>query len=141
MLWISGSYITESQLFAIIFGPILLLIYSIVLFIFIRKYLTDIKYKFGVLLNATNKIADGNLDVAINEDLRLFNPFKDQVVKIQEGFKKAINEEVKSQRMKTELISNVSHDLKTPLTSIITYVDLLKGENITEEERKYILKP
>lgn len=43
---------------------------------------------------------------------------------------------MKSQRLKTELISNVSHDLKTPLTSIITYVDLLKNENITEEERK-----
>lgn len=41
--------------------------------------------------------------------------------------------------MKTELISNVSHDLKTPLTSIITYVDLLKQKGITEEEReKYI---
>ncbi|WP_423738762.1 sensor histidine kinase, partial [Clostridium neonatale] len=38
--------------------------------------------------------------------------------------------------MKTELISNVSHDLKTPLTSIITYVDLLKNPEITEEERK-----
>lgn len=72
----------------------------------------------------------------INEDLGLFNPFKEQIEKIQNGFKKAVDEEVKSQRMKTELISNVSHDLKTPLTSIITYTDLLKNENITEEERK-----
>ncbi len=38
--------------------------------------------------------------------------------------------------MKTELISNVSHDLKTPLTSIITYIDLLKDESITDENRK-----
>ena len=47
-----------------------------------------------------------------------------------------MNEEVKSQRMKTELITNVSHDLKTPLTAITTYVELLKKEDITEEERK-----
>ena len=42
--------------------------------------------------------------------------------------------------MKTELITNVSHDLKTPLTSIITYVDLLKKEGITEEERQKYLE-
>lgn len=47
-----------------------------------------------------------------------------------------MDEEVKSQRMKTELITNVSHDLKTPLTAITTYVELLKKEDITEEERK-----
>ena len=45
-------------------------------------------------------------------------------------------EEAKSQNMKTELITNISHDLKTPLTAIITYVDLLKKENISENERK-----
>ncbi len=45
------------------------------------------------------------------------------------------SEQVKSERLKTELITNVSHDLRTPLTSIITYTDLLKNPNITEEER------
>ncbi|AWK53093.1 sensor histidine kinase [Clostridium beijerinckii] len=118
------------------FGILASIVYTVALFIIIRKYVDNIKEKFGILLNATNKIADGNLDVEINEDLGLFNPFKDEVKKIQDGFKKAVSEEVKSQRMKTELISNVSHDLKTPLTSIITYVDLLKNNNITDEERK-----
>ncbi len=112
------------------------IIYTIVLFILLRKYIDNIKKKFQILLDATNKIANGNLDVKIDEDLGLFNPFKEQIEKIQNGFKKAVNEEVKSQSMKTELISNVSHDLKTPLTSIITYIDLLKSENITEEQRK-----
>ncbi|HBF3154896.1 TPA: sensor histidine kinase, partial [Clostridioides difficile] len=65
-----------------------------------------------------------------------FNPIKDELGNIQTGFKKAVDEEVKSQKMKTELISNVSHDLKTPLTSIITYIDLLKDESITDENRK-----
>ncbi|MGL4821003.1 MAG: sensor histidine kinase, partial [Bacilli bacterium] len=45
-------------------------------------------------------------------------------------------EQLKSERLKTELITNVSHDLRTPLTSIITYTDLLKSTHITEEERK-----
>ena len=55
---------------------------------------------------------------------------------IQQGFSTAIEEEAKSQKMKTELITNVSHDLKTPLTAIITYVDLLKNPMLSEEDRK-----
>ena len=112
------------------------IVYNIILFVFIRKYYDKVRNNYESLLNATNKIAEGKLDFEISEDLGLFNPFKDELEKIQYGFKKAVDEEVKSQKMKTELISNVSHDLKTPLTSIITYVDLLKNENITEDERK-----
>ena len=54
-------------------------------------------------------------------------------------FKKAVNEEVKSQRMKSELITNVSHDLKTPLTAIITYINLLKDPGVTEEQKQEYL--
>lgn len=118
------------------FGIFAAIVYNIILFVLIRKYYDKVRDDYGSLLNATNKIAEGKLDFEINEDLGLFNPFKDELKKIQSGFKKAVDEEVKSQKMKTDLISNVSHDLKTPLTSIITYVDLLKKENITEEERK-----
>jgi signal transduction histidine kinase len=80
-------------------------------------------------------MAEGNLDVEIKEDIGLFEPLKEEFGKVQHGFKKAVEEEMKSQRMKTDLITNVSHDLKTPLTAIITYVNLLKDENITPEER------
>ena len=51
---------------------------------------------------------------------------------IGSGLDAAVENSVKNERMKTELITNVSHDLKTPLTSIISYVDLLKRENFTE---------
>ena len=54
---------------------------------------------------------------------------------IKEGFKIAVEKEVKSQNMKTELITNVSHDLKTPLTSIITYIDLLKTDGLDEDTK------
>ena len=47
---------------------------------------------------------------------------------ITDGLKNAVENELKSERLKTELITNVSHDIRTPLTSIITYVDLLKNE-------------
>ena len=55
---------------------------------------------------------------------------------IASGFSNAISESLKSERLKTELITNVSHDIKTPLTSIINYVDLLKKENIQNEKVK-----
>lgn len=80
-------------------------------------------------------MADGNLKIQLEEDLGMFHPIGESLEKVQQGFAKAVAEEAKSQSMKTELITNVSHDLKTPLTAIITYVDLLKKEGLTEEER------
>ena len=80
-------------------------------------------------MRGVQRIAEGDLDTVITEDIGVFEPFKEQLTQIRTGFKKAVDEEVKSQRMKTELITNVSHDIKTPLTSIINYVDLLKREN------------
>ena len=55
---------------------------------------------------------------------------------ISNGFENAVQDRMKSERMKAELITNVSHDIKTPLTSIINYVDLLKQENIENEKAK-----
>ncbi len=118
------------------FGIFALIVYSVVLFFILRRYWEKARQKYQILLTAINEMADGNLDVEIKEDLWIFAPFYQQLTRIQKGFKKAVQEEVKSQRMKTELVTNVSHDLKTPLTAIITYVNLLKKEDVTEEERK-----
>ena len=112
-----------------------LILYSIALFFLLKKYWGKVQEKYHRLLNCIQEMAEGNLDVKEEEDLGIFEPFKNQLFKVQEGFKKAVEKEVKSERTKTELITNVSHDLKTPLTAIITYVNLLKQENITEEER------
>ena len=114
-------------------------VYSVLLYFILRKYISDLQKKYSVLLQATNEMAEGNLNIAIEEDLGVFEPFKPQIVRIQEGFRKAVDEEVKSQKMKAELITNVSHDLKTPLTAIITYVNLLKEEGISEEQRREYL--
>lgn len=118
------------------FGLILVPIYTLVLYFIIKKKYLSINRDYNKLLNITKEIANGNLGTKLNDDLGTFNVLKNEIDNIQIGFKKAVDEEVKSQKMKTELISNVSHDLKTPLTSIITYVDLLKDENLTEEKRK-----
>lgn len=117
-------------------GIFVLIVYSVILFFIIRKYVTNIRQQYQVLVNATSKMAEGNLEVEIDKDLGIFNPLKDELSKVQYGFKWAVAEEMKSQKMKTELITNVSHDLKTPLTAIITYINLLKDENISEEDRK-----
>ncbi|MDK2584739.1 sensor histidine kinase [Romboutsia sedimentorum] len=121
------------------FGIIVAMIYSVVLFVMIKKQYNKVTNDYTNLLKVTNEISSGNLDVNTDDDLGTFNVLKDEIGNIQKGFKKAVNEEVKSQKMKTELISNVSHDLKTPLTSIITYVDLLKDKNLSDEKREKYL--
>ncbi len=124
-LWFGGFAIT--------------VVYSVLLYFVLRKYISDLQKKYSILLKATNEMAEGNLNVAIIEDLGVFEPFKPQIFRIQRGFRKAVENETKSQRMKAELITNVSHDLKTPLTAIITYIGLMKEENITEEQRREYL--
>lgn len=62
------------------------------------------------------------------------------IINIEEGLNKAIDKAIKSEKMKSELITNVSHDLKTPLTSIINYIDLLDRDSISEENRKKYLE-
>jgi signal transduction histidine kinase len=137
IIFFAGCIIfVNSEKSLILWAFLIIIFYNTLLFILIEKYFNKLRNKFIMLLDATNRIAEGNLDIKIEEDAGIFNPFKEKLQKIQVGFKNAVDEEVKSQKMKTDLISNVSHDLKTPLTSIITYVDLLKNEGITEDERK-----
>ncbi len=121
------------------FGIGIAVIYTIALYIIIKNKYSKISEEYNKLFKITSEIANGNLDIKLDEDLGMFNSLKDEIENIQTGFKKAVEEEVKSQKMKTELISNVSHDLKTPLTSIITYVDLLKDKNLSEEKREEYL--
>ncbi|MBQ8518534.1 MAG: HAMP domain-containing histidine kinase, partial [Agathobacter sp.] len=68
---------------------------------------------------------------------RMFWKFKEHgesINKVSEGIALAVEERMKSEHFKTELITNVSHDIKTPLTSIINYVDLIKKEDVQDEK-------
>ena len=118
-----------------LFGIPGLVVYSVVLYILLRKYGKKLQNQYLSIMNASQQMAKGNLKVQMDEELGLFQPIGDALQDVQKGFSKAVAEEAKSQSMKTELITNVSHDLKTPLTAIITYVDLLKQEDITDEEQ------
>ncbi|MDE7206752.1 MAG: hypothetical protein K2N90_06285, partial [Lachnospiraceae bacterium] len=93
------------------------------------------------LQKAAGKMADGNLGYKVRTE-KMFSPCKkhgDNLNKIGEGLSKAVDERLKSERFKTELITNVSHDIKTPLTSIINYVDLLEKEELHNEKAEEYL--
>ena len=85
-------------------------------------------------------LAAGDLSHKI-ETKGLIGPLKahgENLNSIQQGMNAALQERIKSERMKTELITNVSHDIKTPLTSIVSYVDLLDKEELNETARGYV---
>lgn len=104
--------------------------------IFMNDYLSNRVNEYETILHAVSALTESNFEEIVKADTGVFEPIKDELCKIQNGIRKAVENEVKSERMKAELITNVSHDLKTPLTAITTYVELLKKEDITEEERK-----
>lgn len=113
-------------------GILLIIGYSVWLF----NNAVELLEKVRALNAASRKLSKGNFDVALPEDMGILSSFAKNLNNIKEGFKVAVEQEVKSQNMKAQLISNVSHDLKTPLTSIITYVDLLKQEDLDPDTRK-----
>lgn len=85
-------------------------------------------------------IASGNKDYQIPLK-RLRGPFYkhgENLNSINQSISEAVEKEMRSERLKTELITNVSHDIKTPLTSIINYVDLLQKEHTPEQETEYL---
>lgn len=116
-------------------GIPLLIAYSVALFFFLGKRVRNAEQSYLAVLHEAKEIAAGNLDGQTEANGGMFRLLSEGLSRIKEGFRVAVEEEVKSERMKTELITNVSHDLKTPLTAILTYVELLKRGNITEEER------
>ena len=122
------------------FGWFALFVYSVVLYFGLKKYVQKIQEQYRKVLTATRSIAGGNLNTSLEEDFGIFESYKQELASIQTGFKKAVEEEVRSQRMKTELITNVSHDLKTPLTAITTYVELLEDKELPPEKREEYLE-
>ena len=122
-----------------IFGWAVLAVYSVILYIMLKKYVEKIQEQYRKLLEATGSIADGNLQTKLEDDWGVFESYKEELSEIQNGFRAAVGEGGKSQKKKTELITNVSHDLKTPLTAITTYIELLEAENISDDQRKEYL--
>lgn len=113
--------------------PIIILgIFDLAGIFFAARALTSIKK----IMVAVKETSEGNFDKKVNPDdiSPSLKNFAIDVSNMQNGLKQAVGRAVKGEKMKTELITNVSHDLKTPLTSIITYVDLLKREELNNEK-------
>ena len=103
-------------------------------------YLSKSLVSLSDIMKWVKGISTGNL--VDSPDIKNLSPafsgFAEDVLNLQSGLRNAVTEAVKGERLKTELITNVSHDLKTPLTSIINYVDLLKKEEMGNENiRQY----
>ncbi|WP_223592512.1 HAMP domain-containing sensor histidine kinase [Neobacillus bataviensis] len=94
---------------------------------------------FQAIQDGVERIKAGSLHHRIDVPNRgEFKTLATNINSITDGLKEAVDSELKRERLKTELITNVSHDIRTPLTSIITYVDLLKGEEVTPRAAEYI---
>lgn len=119
-------------------GILLLFVFFIALMAAIVILYLIFKYTgyFNTIVKAINEMAKGKaVDEIKIPGKTIFSQVADDINKIKDGVKISQREQVKSERLKTELITNVSHDLRTPLTSIITYTDLLKSDDLAEEDR------
>lgn len=128
------AIISGGVLFPICFIVGIVMTFGIVI-LGIRK----LSYLNKIIVGAKN-VAEGRLNAPIEEKGHgHFTGLAHNINHIKDGLRMSIQNEVKSEKMKTELITNVSHDLKTPLTSIINYIDLLKREELQPEAaRDYV---
>ena len=115
-------------------GVLLLLVFWVLVYILMLKYIE----KVDKINQALKEIYEGNPNVHLEKEelTGVLKQMAEYINDIAGGFTNAIEQSLKSERLKTELITNVSHDIKTPLTSIINYVDLLKQEDIKDEKIK-----
>lgn len=113
------------------FGLLLIVVSEgIAAYLLIRDAIAKERVKKGI-----QEIASGNLDYKLPLDVRQGGDYQDMAENLNNignGLQTAVEKSIRDERLKTDLITNVSHDIKTPLTSIINYVDLLKRENFED---------
>ena len=140
-LIMSGLYVISGLLLFVVsvilnIFPIGILIGIILTIIYIVIFIKELIYLDKIIIGS-KAATEGKLNCNIEEKGRgHLRELAHDINNIRDGLRKSIESEIKSENMKTELITNVSHDLKTPLTSIINYIDLLKRENIESETAK-----
>lgn len=135
LLWFIANFVIF--LIAIDYYPLALIVFLIFNLLFIAYgfiYISDV-YR---LANLAEQIRSGSLNTVIKPSnyVKPLRKFAEDISECQSSVKTAVEEALKGEHLKTELITNVSHDLKTPLTSIISYVSLLKMRPIEDEEAK-----
>lgn len=122
--------------------PFLYMLILRLLILSLASYFLKFFVDITKVIKNTREIVDGNLNATIpsNNLTPPINQLANDINNIRTGFSKAVDDQIKSERLKTELITNVSHDIKTPLTSIINYVDLLNKQNLPDETSQKYLK-
>lgn len=102
-------------------------------------YIIKIILELTEISEKAKGISEGDFNIKLRSKNKIFQNLVNNINNMKNGMEEAIDEKIKSERFKTDLITNVSHDLKTPLTSIINYTKLIKKENIQNENvKKYI---
>lgn len=138
MVYIALAIIIPAIVYVVFYSTGLSMILCFAIFSFIVYRILKECVCMDKIDKKLKEMYDGNNSTKLKEE-EFTNTLKKQVKYINDisnGFENAIDEKMKSERLKTELITNVSHDIKTPLTSIINYVDLLKHEEIKNEKAK-----
>lgn len=141
-LWILGWLILNGIGFAILFSapPLGFLVLPVINFVAFNRFfklLDDLKGLMDTIHNRRMGIHTDKIDPSRISDSLV--TFAEDLEALKEGLDVALEDRIKGEKLKTELITNVTHDLKNPLTSIISYVELLKTKDIYDDEtRKYI---
>lgn len=121
----------------VFFAGSVVTVYIIVILPIALKFMRNI----SMIIDGTDKIVNGDLNYQlIEKGEKNLSHLAKNINTIRNGFKVSIDDQFKNERLKSELVANVSHDLKTPLTSIINYTDILMREDITDEEREDYIK-
>ncbi len=115
---------------------VVLVVLLVALDVFVLWRLLKNARERSVIREGMRRISEGDLDYRMDEEKLSGDnrTMAQELNRVRDGISLAVEKEVKSERLKTDLITNVSHDIKTPLTSIINYVDILKRENISDDK-------
>lgn len=131
-----------AELFCLlVFSRSMILVLWLIEKLFVTPIILFIAINIYTIKSGVEKIADGNLDYKVDTRYLIwdFKNYGESLNNISKAMQSIVDERMKSERMKTELITNVSHDIKTPLTSIVTYVDLLKNaDNLPDNLADYV---
>ena len=127
-VWLTAGYGALCAVCVIIFPASIALIVAASVFVY------RLACAFQKVRDGVRQVKNGNLGYQIEvSETNLFCDLAEDVNSIADGLNAAVENELKSERMKSELITNVSHDIRTPLTSVITYIDLLQKEGLDSE--------
>lgn len=144
VIWRTALVILAAFIFALAIGSNMsvLSLPMLLLYLLLAVFALYIAIGFATLQRGSKALAEGDYSKPVDTrflrgDLKRCG---ENLNKVQQGVQRAVDERLRSERMKTELITNASHDIKTPLTSIVNYVDLLKKEEINNPKAQEYLE-